>query len=424
MKLSQKWTIRASEIRARLNEIAGLEGDAMTTEVRSECDALSGEYSNVESQLRAALVAEDAEAKEAETRGTVDDVDAETRALRDLQGRTSFDRFLRSFADGDQLEGAEREMTEHRGLSTAGNVAPWDAFLPPAGRHAELRADAATPGPASGNPVNQSEIIARVFARTSVARLGVLMPMVGVGQASYPVITTGQTAAFVAVGAAKEAAEGVITPNTVGPKRLQSRVQFRIEDLMTTAGLETGLREDATLSLGDVLDRQVVGAGDARVRGFLATEAHGGLADYADQTVDVTFGLAAEQAARGVDGKYAGSEAECSWVIGVDTYAKLAALIQANDSTSATERLRRVLRDFMASANIPDVASNNQQGILAKLGGDGAMNAVAPVWEGVRLIRDELTGAAEGVVTVTVVAMYNFKVLRRAGFVRTKLKVS
>ena len=64
------------------------------------------------------------------------------------------------------------------------------------------------------------------------------------------------------------------------------------------------------------LDAQLIGAGDARVRGFLATAANGGLADYANPGAVVTFATAAEQAARGVDGKYAGAEAECAWVVG------------------------------------------------------------------------------------------------------------
>ena len=190
-------------------------------------------------------------------------------------------------------------------------------------------------------------------------------------------------------------------------------------------GLESALREDLSRAISDQLDKQVVGLGDARVRGFLATAAHGGLADYADPGDVVTFGAAAEQAARGVDGKYAGAEGELSWVVGVGTYTKLAGLIQSNDSVSATERLRRLLRDFMASANIPAVASTIQSGIIAKLGAmDSGMNAVAPIWEGLRLIRDEVTNADKGQIQVTAVCLHNFKVLRADGFVRTKLKVS
>ena len=423
MTKSQKFQLRASEIRSRLTEIAALEGDALTTEIRGECDILTAEYRDTETQLRAAIVAEDGERQAAELRLHPDSPDAETRALRDLQGRASLGRYLFGFADGDQLSGAEKELAEHRGLATSGNMIPWDALMPPAPA-VELRADAVTPAPASGNPTNQSQIVQRVFARSAVRRLGVAMPSVAIGVSSFPVIATGQSAAFVAADGEKEAAAGVIDPNVLSPKRLQSRVQFRIEDTMITTGLETGLREDLNLGLADQLDAQLIGAGDANVRGFLATAANGGLADYANPADVVTFAAAAEQAARGVDGKYAGSEAECAWVIGTATYQKLAALIQANDSTSATERLRRLLRDFMASANIPAAAGNFQSGILAKLGATDAMNAVAPIWEGVKLIRDELTNAEAGLIQVTAVAFHNFKVLRAAGFVRTKVKLA
>ena len=424
MKDSQRHQLRASEIRTRLAEIAGLADDALTDEIRSESDKLTTEYRSVETQHRAALVAESAELTEAETRGDLDGPDAETRALMDLQGRVSFGRYLSGFANQEQLSGAERELAEHRGLATAGNVIPWDALLG-AAPAVELRADAVTPAPASGNPVNQAEILQRVFSRGAVARLGVSMPSVAVGTASYPVIGTGQSAAFVAADAEKDAAAGAITPNALGPVRLQARVQFRVEDAMSVMGLESALREDLSRAISDQLDAQVVSLGDARVRGFLATAANGGLADYTDPTVAVDFAAAAEQAARGVDGKYAGAENELSWVVGVGTYTKLAGLIQSNDSVSATERLRRLLRDFMASANIPAVASTIQSGIIAKLGAmDSGMNAVAPIWEGLRLIRDEVTNADKGQIQVTAVCLHNFKVLRADGFVRTKLKLS
>ena len=423
MLQSQTLTIRASEIRTRLSEIAALPDDGMTDEIRTEADKLGTEYRDTETRLRSALIGEDEERQAAELRGGDGD-DAETRELRSLQGRASLGRYLSGFANQEQLSGAERELAETRGLTTSGNVLPWDALLPPPRQAAELRADNITPAPATGNPVNQSAIIQRVFARSAIRRLGVAMPSVGVGQASYPVITAGQAGAFTAADGAVEAAAGVITPNALAPVRLQARLQFRIEDAMTTAGLETGLRDDLAMALGDRLDAQLVGLGDANVRGFLATAAHGGLADYAAPTEVVDFAAAAMQAARGVDGRYAGSESECSWVIGTATYQKMAALIQANDSASATERLRRVLRDFMASANVPAAASNVQQGILAKLGAADAINAIAPIWEGMRLIRDEVTNAAKGQIQVTAIALHNFAILRADGFVRTKVKIA
>ena len=423
MTISQTLQLRASEIRTRLTEIAGLDGDALTDELRTESDALVSEYRNVETRTRAALVAEDEDRQAADLRLHPDAPDAETRAVRELQGRASFGRYLSGFSDGEQLSGAEKELAEHRGITTSGSVIPWDALLPPAPA-VELRADEVTPAPASGNPTNQSAIIQRVFSRSAVRRLGVAMPGVGVGIASYPVITAGPDPAFVAADGAKEATAGTLTANALLPKRLQGRVLFRLEDVMTVTGLESGLSADLSASLSNQLDAQLIGAGDAQVRGFLATAANGGLADYADPGNEVTFALAAAQAARGVDGTYAGGEDECAWVIGTATYQKLAALIQANDSTSATERLRRLLRDFMASANMPAAVSNIQQGILAKLGAVESLNAVCPVWEGLKLIRDEVTNAVKGQVSVTAVAFHNFKVLRADGFVRTKVKLA
>ena len=424
MTKSQTLMVKLSEKRERINALLGKED--RTADETGELSSLSAEMQTLEVEFRAAVVAENTEQR---ANGDGSAQDAEVRAFVELRNRTSFGRYMQAFVNQDGLDGAERELNEHRGLATAGNVLPWDAMLPPESRHAggaiERRADAVTPSPATGNPVQQTEIIQRVFARGAVRRLGVAMPSVPVGTASYPVITVGQSPEFVAKDGAKEAAAGTITANTLAPVRLQARVQFRIEDAMTTMGLESALREDLNLSMLDQLDKQLVGAGDAQIRGFLATAANGGLADYADPTADVTFQLAAEQAARGVDGIYAGAEAECAWIIGTATYQKLAGLIQSNDATSSTERLRSLLRDFMASANIPAVASDIQQGIIGKMGAmDAHYNAVCPIWEGVRLIRDEITNAANGQIQVTAVALHNFKLLRSAGFVRTKLKVS
>ena len=54
----QKVVFRLSEVRARLNEISGLEGDAFTAEIRTEAGGLQTEYADLEIKHRAALVAE------------------------------------------------------------------------------------------------------------------------------------------------------------------------------------------------------------------------------------------------------------------------------------------------------------------------------------------------------------------------------
>ena len=54
------------------------------------------------------------------------------------------------------------------------------------------------------------------------------------------------------------------------------------------------------------------------------------------------------------------------------------------------------------------------------------MNAVAPVWQGVALIRDEVTSTLRkaGQISVTAVMMADFKILRSAGFQRARFKLA
>ena len=61
-----KIELRLSEVRSRLNEISGLEGDALTDEVRAESGTLQIEYADLETRHRAAIVA-DPEGQPAQT---------------------------------------------------------------------------------------------------------------------------------------------------------------------------------------------------------------------------------------------------------------------------------------------------------------------------------------------------------------------
>ena len=67
MTRKQKLEIERSEKVSRLNELLGLEGDALTDEHRSEMDTLTTRMPGLETELRAAITAEAAE--EAEARG-------------------------------------------------------------------------------------------------------------------------------------------------------------------------------------------------------------------------------------------------------------------------------------------------------------------------------------------------------------------
>ena len=174
MKKSIELTIRASEIRSEIN---GLEAGDGTIEKRREL--LSG-LNTVESEWRAA-VTEEAKADEAapDARGLT----GEEREFRQLETKAELRQAFRAVMNGDSLTGAEKELQEHRGLS--GHTVPWDLIGPRTAPRTEDRADAVSSAP-SDSHLQAHPILARVFARSATATLGVAMPMVPTGQQNFP----------------------------------------------------------------------------------------------------------------------------------------------------------------------------------------------------------------------------------------------
>ena len=122
MTKSQKLTVRASEIRQRLNEIAGLEGDALTDEVRAEEATLTTEYRDTEVRLRAATIAEGDPAETRETRETPEQ--RERTELRESVAPAS----VRSRGDpgprSGRCRGRVRRGARLSGAGSAGHVRP------------------------------------------------------------------------------------------------------------------------------------------------------------------------------------------------------------------------------------------------------------------------------------------------------------
>ena len=186
----QRLEIRASEIRQRLKEIAGLDGDALTDEVRTESDALQTEYRDTETKLRAAIAAEPAPT------ATQGPPDSEARERRSILARTGIADFLRAAVSGSAVTGAAAEFAQACGIDTVGRL-PLAVFEPMAeARAAELaRVDrqrserhpvefrAITPGPATIGPM--MDAINFVFERTAAMSLGVQFSGVGPGQTRF-----------------------------------------------------------------------------------------------------------------------------------------------------------------------------------------------------------------------------------------------
>ena len=90
--------------------------------------------------------------------------------------------YLAAAIEGRSVAGAEKELLEEVKLSSYDGIIPFEALLP---RNIEDRADTSTKVASAAIASNQQGILARVFNRTVGTFLGVSMPMVGRGDATY-----------------------------------------------------------------------------------------------------------------------------------------------------------------------------------------------------------------------------------------------
>ena len=101
-------------------------------------------------------------------------------------------------------------------------------------------------------------------------------------------------------------------------------------------------------------------------------------------------------------------------VFGSGSYSHAAAQYRGNnDNMDALMSLIEATGGVKVSAHVPAVVSNKQNAVI-RLGMRRDM--VAPVWEGVTLIPDEITKAKSGQIVVTAVMLHAVKILRAGGF--------
>ena len=110
-------------------------------------------------------------------------------------------------------------------------------------------------------------------------------------------------------------------------------------------------------------------------------------------------------------------------VVGAATYAHMDQEFRsatAADDQSALDYWRSRSGGVRVSFNVPAVASKAQTALM-RIG--MRMDAVAPLWQGVSLLHDNLTRAKQGEVTLTAVMLYSFAILRSEGFVKKGFQV-
>ena len=393
--------VRAGEIRIRLAELAA-ETD-MTVETRAELDTLRGEYADTERRMAALRIAEP-------PRTPIESRTAEGTEYRSILSRANVGNVYDALLNHRAVSGAEAELQAH--MSLAGNQIPLD-MLRGAGRVPVnpdgLETRAVTPGATNVGQVEQP-VVPYVFPQSAAAFLGVSMPTVGVGEVVYPVLTATLDVGTPAENAAQAETTGAFTSDVLSPGRLQASFFYSREDRARMSMLDSSLRENLSDGLADGLDKAIL-AGTAGL--FAGTN----LPNNAQTTDDTFESYLNNLCWNQIDGRYASMSSDLALVVGAATYKDLGATYRNTTvDRSALDRLMELTGGVRVSAHVPVPASNRQDAVIRR---GMSMTAVAPVWEGVTIIPDEITKAGNGQIVITAVMLYAMKVLRTgAGLVK------
>ena len=377
MTLTQRLTIRTSEQRSRLAELAGL--DELTDEQRAELGTLGTEHQDTESQLRAAI----ASAPDADP-AIVPTVDPEVRERLELRGRASLGRYLAAMLTGQPVTGPE---AEYQAACKVPGI-PIDLFEQD---RPETRADVASGVPATGAGAALAPIQPFVFAQSIAPMLGIEMPSVGSGSYSEMTISTALSAAAKSKATAQESTAAVLTPATATPRSIRGRLTLNLEDIAAIgqANFESALRQNAQAVVSDALDSQIItGNGTAPNLDGLINQ----LTDPTNPSAIAKFDAFVASFADSIDGLWAPTMMDLGMVVNVDAY-KLAAKsyrdrvidtgsrggVSLGDKTAA-DYLRAYTGGFWTNKRMPATASTIARGIVHRKGRMGLRTACLPTW--------------------------------------------
>ena len=231
------------------------------------------------------------------------------------------------------------------------------------------------------------------------------MPTVGVGDATFPVLTTNAAPGTPAKGAAQAETTGAFAAEVLSPKRIQASFFYNREDRARFAGMDEALRMNLSDALSDKLDERIVNM--LMTTTDIAETAASAILDFSTYRQSV-YGL--------IDGTYAWGADDIRILVGSATLGVMAkTYLASTDSMSIMDHLTREAGGLRVSAHVPAVAANKQDSLVRR---GMRRDAVAPIWEGVTIIPDEVTKAGTGQIVITAVMLYAAEVLRGAGFHR------
>ena len=378
MLKTHKIQLRMSELREKIN---GITDDSAESSTKRE--ALIGELNGLETEYRAALTSD----------GTSSTPEA--REWSNLEGRFDLGEMFDNVMEHRAATGAIAEVQSERGLG--GNALPTELLM-------EHRA--VTPAPSDVGQT-QAQIEGYVFPRSVAAFIGVPSPMVGAGDATFPVLTSDPAAGTPAENDPQAETTGAFSADVLKPGRIQASFFWSREDAARMAGMGDELKEALQGGLADKLDSEIMRGTNGLMTGTNLPN-HNASAETSFSAYISDFGYSR------VDGRYAASGADVRLVMGSETYAHAGGQYRhANADDVALDRLTEITGGVRVSAHVP-AAVSSKQNVLIRLGARRDM--VAPVWGAVTLIPDEVTKAGNGQIVLTAVLLHAVKILRAGGF--------
>ena len=382
-----KIQLRMSELRQKINDTPEIRVD--DADKLAERKRLTDQLKAQEVELRAAIEAEDNKTPE-------------SREWADVSSRFDLGEMFSQVVEHRASSGAIAEVQSERGLGA--NDIPTDMLM---------AKRAVTPAPAEVGQ-SQTEITGFVFPQSVAAFLGIPSPIVPVGDATFPVLTSDPAAGTPAENASQSETTGAFSADVLTPKRIQASFFWSREDAARMAGMGDALQEALQGGIADKLDKEIlVGTNGLLTGTILDNHARGSASDYAHYVSSLLYGR--------VDGRYAADLADIRVVMGSDTFGNAATKLPTAGEENALARIRNDSSGVRVSAHVPGEVSNKQNA-LVRLG--TRQDFLVPVWGAVTLIPDEISLAKKGQIQLTAVLLYAAKVLRVGGFFKQECNVS
>ena len=239
--------------------------------------------------------------------------------------------------------------------------------------------------------------------------LSVERPLVASGDYLQPVLTTaGEVRGPFAASEAVDETDGTFSAITLAPQRGDVSFLGLSTDFARFASMQAALEQAIRDALTEWLDSQAVAA----VESADVPRVDAAVADtYASYLKRLIYD--------NIDGRYASAEGDMRMLLGNDTLADMSSLYRAAAAgeESAATAIRRLAGAVRVTPLIA-VAAAHKRDVLIRKGTRRAL--IQPVWQGIELIVDELTGRKKGEVTLSARVMSNKKVVDADAFARVQ----